>query len=187
MLLDAWHETGVELITSARCTKGAVAVSDDDDESLTFEIVRKDSALEGEIAYAGDGTFLGEDFAVLAGRPAQGSDEAKRALSVRSSGDNVDKNPLALLDRVAEATKAMLGKTVHIQDDGVDARVKITSLDVLVSDRMTVSSIPRFASSVHLWSNDDDASLLRTAGQLASGIVTEATLQDRFKVALKIE
>ncbi len=174
-------------ISSVRCTKGAVTVSNDDDESLSFEIVRKDGALEGTIDYAGDGTFLGEDFAVLAGRNAQGSDQEKMPLSVRSSGDNVDKNPLLLLDRVEGAAKSMLGKTVHIQDDGVDARVKITSLDVLVSDRMTVSFVPRFASSVHIASNDDDASLLRTAGQLASGIVAESTLKDRFKVALKIE
>ena len=175
------------LITRVRCAKGAATVSHDDDESLTFEIVRKDDALEGEISYGGDGTILGDDFALLAGRPAHGSDEATLALSLRSGGDNVDKSPFALLDRVAGATKAMLGKTKHIQDDGVDARVKITSLDATISDRMTVSFLPRFAASVHLSTTNDDASLLRTAGQLTSGIVTESTMKDRFKVALKTE
>jgi hypothetical protein len=176
------------VVTKIRCTTGVATVSNDDDESLTFEIVRKGDETKGEIGYFGDGTFLGDQFKVLAGPQASDRHEAALALTVSSNPDSIDKNPLTLVDRVAAASNAMIGKTVHIQDDDVDARVKIKSLTALISDKLVVSFIPRFGGTRDFDAyQNDDVSLLEDAGQLGSGVVSEATLTDRMKAALKVE
>lgn len=170
--------------TAIECETGVRTVSDDDNESLRFQIRKRQNAFElAEVFYAGDYTFLGKEANVLLnGEP----DGAHRVVALTAQGalpTSIDKNPFVLGDRVHAALRGTVGESFYLANLGVSPKIKSPSFWRVASD-MTLH--PSFA----LGNGDrheyllESVSLLSRPGVLASGVATEATLASRVKRAL---
>lgn len=180
---------GSDARAEIRCNE---STGGEDSDHLDVIIHRRGRALEAEITASEPfgthwQTAAGEAFRWVYGGPSK-----TIALS-GASGRNVDKNPLALLDRVEGAMTEALGRKVHVVGDGIDAHLKIWTITGHVSNDMNVGLSPYFGSSdsnVNVDPNDylaEDVSLLTNAGSPASGVVSKAKLQQRIETALKLE
>jgi hypothetical protein len=168
------------------CSLGVSTVSNDDDESLAFTIQRSGAAsaptYKLSYDYAGDGTFLGNEFDILAGSGA--NTDGKLDLSVTKRGTRVENDPFVLADSIHEALGGLLG--MRVLDSGLRAKIAAKSYDFSVSDRMDLTlSVGLDANGGRSVTAEKSVSLFATPGSLTSGLASNSTLESRSKAAFR--
>jgi len=163
------------------CSVDVATVSDDDNESLAFDLVvtraggRETVTLE-DVLYAGDGTFLGEEAKTIGHE-----DERPLALTAREA-DNLDKNAFAFGRLLLDAIEPLLAKKVH--SDEVDAAVAVKEASFFAHPDMSVHASLRLGQTGQLFEPVRPQSALVVPGDLAKGLASRATLTERFVAGL---
>jgi hypothetical protein len=67
-----------------------------------------------------------------------------------------------------------------------NATVKLRNVFAFLDQKMVVSFLPGFGAFDRTTDNRN-TSILETAGQLSSGVVSEAKMKERFQAALKLD
>jgi hypothetical protein len=178
---------GASATTSVSCRLGATTVSNDDDESLSFEVERSGNAAnpkyELSFDYRGDETFLGKEFGVLAGSSSS-HNATGVSLTPSKKATLPEHDPFALADAARAGLDDLAG--VKVLDADLGASVAVKAYAFSLSDKMDMSVTAfidtRNSRSV---SAKKAISLLKTPGSLASGLASRAEIATRTKAAFR--
>lgn len=168
-------------VATISCNIGVATVSNDDDESLGFDVVLArgpagESVTLAGVSYAGDGTFLGKEAGIIGHE-----DAAPLPLTVKEAS-NMDRNPLLLARSLLDATKPLLGKKVN--SDEVDAPVAVKSASFSLDQKLELTTWLALGRTGRLHAELDPVSLLKSPGSLATGLLDKAGLIVRLEGAL---
>lgn len=175
---------GATQTATVGCAVGVSTVSNDDDESLAFDIVLTRSP-QGESvtlengSYAGDGTFLGKEAGIL-GHGDMGLSE-KIALTARE-GKDANKNVLLLARSVLDAAAPLLA--LKVKSDEVEQPVSVKSISLSIDEKMEANGSLELGRTGALSASMKKVSLLTTPGDPSKGVLAPAALASKLKGAL---
>ncbi len=164
------------------CAIDVATVSNDDDESLGFEIMMtrtrgQDLFVLRRADYSGDGTFLGKEAAIL----GHTDDTTDLELSAREA-KNENKNVFLLARTLLDAASPLLSEKVKSED--VDAPVAVSAVEVSLADTMTLQTSLALGRTGRLHAAADEVSVLSTPGDLSKGLLAAPALTAKLKAAL---
>lgn len=179
--MSGQHDSASKSSAKISCNIGVATVSDDDNESLGFDIVLKrdgssESLFLDNVYYSGDGTFLGDQADII------GHNEAPALPLEAQEANNTDKNALAFARVLLDSTKPLLSERVQSEEVNQPVAVKTASfyldakLDLNVS--LTLGRTGALSASL------PKQSLLKTAGDLSQGVLDAAAITTKLKAAL---
>jgi hypothetical protein len=178
-------KSATSTVETVDCSDYAETVSNDDDEALdvtfTRTTVKGTTSYAVTYAYSGDGTIYGKQVGILQGS-AKSLPEGAIALKA-SGGQSPERNPFAMAAHVESAVASWVGTAV--QKPGSKAKpVKVSSLTLEIADTLDATVTFRTGSTGSSSFDIAPVSILKTAGTLASGLATKATIADRVKKTL---
>jgi hypothetical protein len=175
---------GSSRVATVGCSIGVETVSNDDDESLGFDVVLTRTAQGESItlengSYAGDGTFLGKEAGIL-GHGEMGPSE-KIALTARE-GKDANKNVFLLARSVLDAAAPLLAEKVKSEE--VDQAVAVKAVSLFVDEKMEANGSLELGRTGALSASLKKVSLLATPGDPSKGVLAPSALAAKLKGAL---
>lgn len=174
-------------LAKVSCSIGVETVSNDDDESLGFDVVlRRDAAgkttftLE-DVNYAGDGTFLGKEAEILGDMDVMGRTNFALALDARE-GKDPNKNVFLLARTLLDATAPLLAEKVKSEE--VEQPVAVKSLSFGVDAKMSMDVSLALGRTGRLFASVDGVSVLVAPGEPAKGTLAAAAIESALKAKL---
>jgi hypothetical protein len=168
------------------CSVGVTTVSNDDDESLAFDIVLARGAggdvfsLEG-VSYSGDFTFLEKQTKILGYRDEMERGDWKLALTARE-GKDVNKNVLLLARTMLDGSAPLLAEKVKSEE--VEQPVSVKSLSFFLDEKMSASVALTLGRTGALRASVDEVSILVAAGEPAKGTLASSAITAKLKAKL---
>ncbi len=174
------------------CSLGVETVSNDDDESLGFDVALARTwdptakafvetlTLEG-VVYSGSFSFLEKETQILGLTEAMEAPGWKAALTAQE-GRDPNKNPLGLLRAVLDAVTPLCGEKVRSEE--VSQPVAVKSVFAMVDEKMTTSGSLALGSTGRLKVELPEVSLLATPGEPRSGFLAPSAMTAALKARL---
>jgi hypothetical protein len=175
------HDSASKSSAKISCSIGVATVSDDDNESLGFDIVlKRDGSSESitldNVFYSGDGTFLGDQAAII------GHNEEPALKLDAQEANNNDKNALAFARTLLDATKPLLSE--RVQSEEVNQPVAVKSASFYLDSKLDLNVSLKLGRTGALYASLPKQSLLKTAGDLSQGVLDAAAITTKLKAAL---
>jgi len=163
------------------CALNVATVSGDDDESLGFDIVltrngSEESVTLENVFYGGDGTFLGEQAAII------GHDDAPALKLEANEANNTDKNALGFARVLLDGTKPLLSE--RVQSEEVNQPVAVKSASFFLDSKLDLNVSLALGRTGALRASLDKQSLLKTQGDLGQGVLDAAGITAKLKASL---
>ena len=164
------------------CAVRVATVSNDDDEALSFDVVVERTPAGGEsialanVAYDGDGTFLGDEAAVI----GHVGERAPLLLAAKES-TNANRNVLLVARRLLDATRPLLTEKVWCDD--VEASLAVKAARLHLGEEMDLSVALALGRSGIL-ERTVTRSVLSTPGDLSKGLLSADAITTSLREAL---
>lgn len=168
------------------CSVGVETVSNDDDESLGFDIVLVRGAagdvfsLE-DVFYSGDFTFLEKQTKILGYTDEMERSDWKLALTARE-GKDPNKNVFLLARTMLDGAAPLLSEKVKSEE--VEQPVAVKDLSFRLDEKMNASVSLTLGRTGALRADVSDVSVLKAAGEPAKGTLAPAAITAKLKAKL---
>ncbi len=169
-----------------QCDEGTTTVSNDDDESFSMTLAHKGGAYAIEsVDYVGDGTFFGNRMRIL--QPgwefSGGTPDPLENVALKvTKGEHTEADPFAMTVDVGARLHDLLGMMVS-NDETSDLPVQSITFNLSNKMETDVSLLLMKKGTIRV-NATKRVSVLRTAGDLASGYASTTEMKQRVSAKL---
>jgi hypothetical protein len=170
-----WCTVGGQVGVSSKidCSDYAATVSNDDDESFSMTFVKKGADYALSVDYSGDGTFYGDRVELLGAREL----DLDVSRGAKSSAD-----PFVMASDLDSRLAALIGVTVPNHET---RPLPVQSISFDLTNEMDLSLTLSLSKTGRVTASPaKNVSVLKTPGDLSSGLASATALKSRILAAM---